>query len=65
MTSIPHQSKGPLVRFPGSSAAAADLGVTRGHLHRVLTGERPSPTLITRWNAWLQRNPQFATIQRR
>jgi hypothetical protein len=63
MTSTPHQSKGPLVRFPGSSTAATELGVSRGHLHRVLTGERKSPNLIKRWNAWLKRNPQFASIQ--
>jgi len=63
MTSTPHQSKGPLVRFPGSSTAAADLGVSRGHLHRVLTGERVSPSLMKRWNAWLKRNPHFASIQ--
>jgi hypothetical protein len=41
------------------------LGVTRGHLHRVLTGERESPTLIARWHAWLKRNPQFADLQPR
>jgi hypothetical protein len=41
------------------------LGVTRGHLHRVLTGERKSPPLIARWNAWLKRNPQFADLQPR
>ena len=65
MTTIPHQSKGPLVRFPGSTAAAAELGVTRGHLHRVLTGERKSPPLLSRWNEWLKRNPQFAALQPR
>ena len=65
MTTIPHQSKGPLVRFPGSTTAAAELGVTRGHLHRVLIGERQSPPLLARWNAWLKRNPQFANIQPR
>jgi hypothetical protein len=65
MTTIPHQSKGPLVRFPGSTAAAAELGVTRGHLHRVLIGERKSPPLMARWHAWLKRNPQFANLQPR
>jgi hypothetical protein len=63
MTTLPHQSKGRLVRFPGASIAAADLGVSRGHLHRVLTGERQSPPLLARWNAWLKRNPQFQTLQ--
>jgi hypothetical protein len=65
MTTIPHQSKGPLVRFPGSTVAAAELGVTRGHLHRVLTGKRKSPPLLARWNAWLRRNPQYASLQPR
>ncbi len=63
MTSTPHQSKGRLVRFPGSSLAAEDLGVSRGHLHRVLTGERKSPPLLARWHAWLKRHPQFSTMQ--
>jgi hypothetical protein len=63
MTSTPHQSKGRLVRFPGSSIAAEDLGVSRGHLHRVLTGERESAPLLARWNAWLKRHPQFHSIQ--
>lgn len=61
----PHQSSGINVRFPGSTLAAADLGVSRQHLHRVLTGERESPTLVARWQAWLKRNPQFANLQPR
>lgn len=64
-TSTPHQSKGRLVRFPGSSIAAAELGVTRQHLHRVLIGERQSNTLLARWAAWLKANPQFARLQHR
>lgn len=63
MTATPHQSKGRLVRFPGSTLAAADLGVSRAHLHRVLTGERQSAILIARWHAWLKSHPEFAKIQ--
>lgn len=65
MTSTPHQSKGRLVRFPGASLAAADLGVSRGHLHRVLVGERKSQPLVARWNAWLAKHPEFARLQHR
>ena len=65
MTTTPHQSKGRLVRFPGATLAAQELGVSRGHLHRVLIGERKSPSLSARWNAWLTRNPQFASLQPR
>jgi len=61
----PHQSKGRHVRFPGSAIAAEELGVSRSHLHRVLIGERQSPSLISRWNAWLKRHPEFATLQPR
>jgi len=61
---MPHQSKGRHVRFPGASLAAADLGVTRGHLHRVLTGERSSPPLMSRWKAWLKKHPSFSRIQK-
>jgi hypothetical protein len=63
MTATPHQSKGRLVRFPGSSLAAEELGVSRSHLHRVLIGERKSTPLMARWQAWLKRHPQFSTIQ--
>lgn len=62
---VPHQSGGSNVRFPGATLAAQELGVHRGHLHRVLTGERKSPPLLARWNAWLTRNPQFASLQPR
>jgi hypothetical protein len=65
MITTPHQSKGRLVRFPGSSLAAADLGVSRQHLHRVLIGERQSATLIARWQAWLKQNPEFARLNRK
>lgn len=61
----PHQSGGVNVRFPGSSIAAADLGVSRQHLHRVLIGERQSTTLLAKWNAWLKRHPEFARLNRK
>ena len=50
------------MRFPGAAIAAEELGVSRAHLYRVLTGERKGP-LKNRWDAWLKRNPQFATLQ--
>ena len=58
--SIPAQSRGKRVVYPGITLAARELGVNRTHLHRVLTGERPSKTMLTRWHGWLLRNPQFA-----
>lgn len=60
---IPHQSRRPGTIFPGITRAALELGVHRGHLHRVLTGERKSKTLLTRWHGWLLRNPQFSKPQ--
>lgn len=65
MTSTPHQSTGRNVRFPGSTLAAADLGVSRQHLHRVLIGERASATLLARWKAWLAQHPEFSRLQSR
>lgn len=65
MSTIPHQSRGRLVRFPGASIAAAELGVSRQHLHRVLVGERKSPALLARWKQWLGRNPQFRSASKR
>jgi hypothetical protein len=59
----PPQSSSPHVRFPGASIAARELGVHRGHLHRVLTGERKSETLLKRWKAWLAAHPEFARLQ--
>lgn len=59
---IPHQSRGRHVRFPGASIAAGEFGVTRGHLHRVLTGERKSPPLMARWQAWLRAHPEFSNV---
>lgn len=51
------------MKFPGSSIAAEQLGVSRGHLHRVLSGDRKSPGLLARWNAWLKQHPQFANLK--
>jgi hypothetical protein len=62
MNKVPHQSR--LARFPGSTLAAAELGVSRGHLHAVLSGARESASLTDRWNAWLAAHPEFAAIQR-
>lgn len=59
----PHQSSARHVRFPGSTIAARDLGVSRAHLHRALTGERESVSLLARWGAWLRAHPEFARLQ--
>jgi DNA-binding phage protein len=48
-----------VVRFAGICAAARELGVTRIHLYRVLTKERRSPGLMTRYRA-LKRNGALA-----
>jgi len=61
----PHQSTGINVSRPGITIAAKDLGVSRAHLHRVLTGERESASLTSRWRDWLKSHPQFAKIQHR
>jgi hypothetical protein len=63
MTTTPHQSQGRLVRYPGATLAAQELGVSRGHLHRVLIGERKSHVLVSRWHAWLAAHPEFARLQ--
>jgi hypothetical protein len=62
MKTIPHQSSYPRVRFPGAYIAARELGVNRTHLHRVLTGERPSKSLAIKWQGWLKRHPEFAKL---
>ena len=59
-----HQSNRANVRFPGTTMAARELGVHRAHLHRVLTGERESASLLAAWNAWLSANPQFRRLQK-
>jgi len=38
------------VRFPGICAAARELGVTREHLYRVLSGQRVSHSLLRRYH---------------
>lgn len=60
---IPHQSRN--ANFPGSTIAARELGVERTHLHRVLKGERSSASLVAKWNAWLRKNPEFATLNKK
>lgn len=46
-------------KHPGLSQAARDLGVSYQHLRRVVvTGERISPPLSARFNAW-QRQHQL------
>lgn len=62
---VPKQSRGKQVRYPGSSIAACAMGVDRTHLHRVLTGERQSKSLVARWHAWLKANPEFAALSNR
>jgi hypothetical protein len=64
MNKIPHQSNGPYCRFPGSSIAARELGVHRGHLHAVLSGKRDSKVLMARWNDWLKTHPAFLKANR-
>jgi len=61
----PHQSRGKLVRWPGSNVAARDLGIDRTHLHRVLSGERRSHRLLARWKEWLKEHPEFAKLNRK
>lgn len=65
MSNVPHQSLCKRTRFPGAALAARELGVHRGHLHRVLTGERSSLALQARWKAWLATHPEFARLQHR
>jgi hypothetical protein len=36
------------IRFPGICAAAEQLGITREHAYRVLTGERKSRALVAK-----------------
>jgi hypothetical protein len=63
MKQVPHQSLN--AKFPGSSIAARDLGVHRGHLHAVLCGDRESKSLKARWAAWLKKHPEFARLQKK
>ncbi|MDZ7317469.1 MAG: hypothetical protein ONB24_15260 [candidate division KSB1 bacterium] len=45
------------VRFPGICSLAAELGVTRIHLYRVLTGERRSPRIEAHPKVKILRRP--------
>ena len=62
MKSAPHQSRN--AKYPGSTIAARDLGISRGHLHAVLSGKRASKSLTAQWQAWLRTHPEFATLQK-
>jgi hypothetical protein len=62
MNPVPHQSLN--AKYPGLTIAAAELGVHRGHLHRVIRGERHSQRLLGRWNQWLADHPEFARLQK-
>lgn len=46
-----HTGANARVRFPGIVSDAAALGVSRIHLYLVLTGERRSRSLLTRYKA--------------
>lgn len=46
-------------QWPGLCTAARDLGVTYQHLARVLNGERNSKSLLIRYRAWVQDNPDI------
>jgi hypothetical protein len=63
MATAPHQSYSRRVRFPGAAIAARELGVHRGHLHRVLSGQRTSAALLSRWQGWLAQHPEFSLLQ--
>ena len=65
MKKLPYQSLNSRVRFPGAAIAARDIGVSRAHLHAVLTGQRISRSLEQRWQQWLCEHSEFASIQPR
>lgn len=60
MKLAPHQSLN--AKYPGSLIASRELGVSRGHLHAVLSGKRVSHSLKQRFDDWLSRNPEFAAL---
>ena len=62
MKTAPHQSRN--AKYPGSFIASRELGVSRGHLHAVLSGKRESKSLMTQWSDWLRRNPEFELLQK-
>ena len=43
-------------KYPGICKAALDLGVSRVHLWKVLTGRRESASLMRRWEEWNSAN---------
>ena len=45
------KKKKKVIRFRGIVAAARELRVSREHLYRVLTGERTSKRLLSRYHA--------------
>jgi hypothetical protein len=70
--SIPDPSPDPIspqslqsrVAFPGITKAARELELSRAHLFAVLVGERKSRRTLRRWNAWLEKNPEYSALQR-
>ncbi len=62
MNAAPHQSL--KAKYPGSTTAARELGVSRGHLHAVLSGKRESKSLTAQWQEWLRRHPEFAALHK-
>jgi hypothetical protein len=63
MKTAPHQSLN--AKYPGSYIASREIGVSRGHLHAVLSGKRTSKSLTAQWQAWLRQHPEFAALQNR
>lgn len=56
MTSAPQQKRSRKKDgIAGLNAAARALGVSRGHLSRVLHGHRSSPRLVRLYAAWLDK----------
>lgn len=51
----PHKRKpgAPKISFPGSIIVSRQLGVTHGHLYRVLTGERQSERVLEAYRAFI------------
>lgn len=44
-----------IIRFPGICRHAEELGVTRIHLYLVLSGQRPSRRLMSRYQTLTQK----------
>jgi adenylosuccinate lyase len=62
---VPHQSLDPRIRFPGSTIAAREIGVSRQHLHEVIRGNRTAAPTLRAWKQWLRDNPAFARANRK